>query len=331
MRTTQRERRGRTDSLRRAAALVVCLCVPLLLHRSGALEFSKPAWAIGMCVGTSPFVLDCSAEDNPLLTARDVTDMRAAFVADPFMIHDFNRYFMFFEVMDSTTRKASIGLATSATGSAWEYRRTVLTEPFMLSYPYVFKWDGDYYMLPETEQANAVRLYRATEFPDKWGFVGHLVTGRPLNDPSIVRVGNRWWLFAGERDDTLRLYHADRLTGPWIEHPKSPVISGDPTRARPGGRLLLFEGRLFRMAQRDRPDYGSQVRVFEVTVLSTSDYREIELPESPLLRGTGRGWNKVGMHHVDFHQVDAQRWLACVDGYRWERTVRLRWPYRPLI
>jgi hypothetical protein len=311
------------------AALAVCLGVLFLLHRSGVLELSKPTWSIGMCGGPSPFVLDCSAEANPVLTARDVKDLRAAFVADPFMIHDFSQYFMFFEVMDSTTGKASIGLATSATGSVWEYKRTVLTEPFTVSYPYVFKWDDDYFMLPETYQANAVRLYRATEFPDTWTFVGNLVTGRPLNDPSIVRVNNRWWLFAGERDDTLRLYHADKLAGPWVEHPESPIVRGDPTRARPAGRLLLVEGRLFRMSQRDRPDYGSQVRVFEVVELSTGDYEETELPESPILRGTGRGWNKAGMHNVDFQQTEEHRWLACVDGYRWERTVRLRWPFPP--
>ena len=313
----------------RLAVLVVCLGGLLLLHRSGALELSKPAWAIGMCVGTSPFALNCSAADNPVLTAHDVKDVRAAFVADPFMIHDLNQYFMFFEVMDSTTGKASIGFATSATGSVWEYQRIVLTEPFTLSYPYVFKWDDHYYMLPETHQANAVRLYRATAFPGTWDFVGSLVTGRPLNDPSIVRVDNRWWLFAGEGDDTLRLYHADNLAGPWAEHPRSPIIIGDPTRARPGGRVLLFKGRLFRMSQRDRPNYGNQVRVFEVVGLSTRDYTETELPESPILRGTGRGWNKAGMHNVDFQQTDENRWLACVDGYRWERTVKLRWPFPP--
>lgn len=321
--------RGRIFTRGRVAAVAMCLGVLVLFHRSGALELSKPVWAIGICGGSSPFALDCPADKNPVLTASDVTDAHAAFVADPFMVRRGDQYFMFFEVMDATTGKGSIGLATSATGAAWTYLRTVLAEPFTLSYPHVFEWDGQYYMLPETYQANAVRLYRATAFPDEWSFVANLVTGRPLNDPSIVRVGERWWLFAGEYDDTLRLYHADTLTGPWAEHPRSPIISGDPTRARPGGRLLQFEGRLFRMAQRDRPNYGNQVRVFEVALLSTSDYEERELPESPLLRPSGRGWNKAGMHHVDHHRTDEGRWLACVDGYRWVRTVRLRWPLRP--
>jgi hypothetical protein len=311
----------------RLVALVACLGLLLLLHHFGALEFSKPAWAIGMCTGTSPFALNCSSVENPVLTARDVTDMSAAFLADPFMVHDVNQYFMFFEVMDSTTGKASIGVATSATGTAWEYKRIVLTEAFMLSYPYVFTWDNQYYMLPETHEANAVRLYRANPFPDTWDFVGSLVTGRPLNDPSIVRFDNQWWLFAGEGFDTLRLYRADNLTGPWVEHPRSPLVAGDPTLARPGGRLLLLDGRLFRMAQRDKPNYGNQVRVFEVVRLSATDYKETELPESPILRGTGSGWNKAGMHNVDFQQTGENRWLACVDGYRWERTVKLRWPF----
>jgi hypothetical protein len=325
----KRHKQGRDVLTRGAVALLLLsLGMLFLLHEAGAVEFSKPAWAIGVCRGTSPFALDCSATGLPVLTGRDVTDVRAAFVADPFMIRDLDLYFMFFEVMDSTTGRASIAFATSPTGTRWEYRRIVLTEPFTLSYPYVFKWDGQYYMLPESHQANQVRLYRATDFPNGWDFVGPLVTGRAFNDPSIVRVDGRWWLFTGEGNDTLRLYYADALMGPWVEHARSPIISGDPTRARPGGRLVQFKGRLFRIAQCDRPNYGNHARVFEVLRLSAEDYTEVELPESPVVRASGRGWNKAGMHHVDVQQIDEGHWLACVDGYRWERTVRLRWPFR---
>lgn len=314
---------------RRAAVVALCVGAVLVLHEIGVLEFSKPAWAIGVCQGASPFALDCSSPRNPVLTAGDVRDLQAAFVADPFVIREHDRHFMFFEVMDAASGKASIGLATSTRGSAWKYERTVLTEPFTLSYPYVFQWDGQHFMLPETHQANAVRLYRAAAFPDGWRLAASIVTGRPLNDPSIVRADGRWWLFAGERNDTLRLYYADTLTGPWTEHPRSPIIRGDPTRARPAGRILQFDGRMFRPAQRDRPNYGNQVRVFEIAVLSTTDYEERELAESPVVRASGRGWNKAGMHHVDALRMDDGRWLAYVDGYRWERTLRFRWPPRP--
>ena len=41
----------------------------------------------------------------------------------------------------------------------------MLKEPFHLSYPYVFKHKGTYYMIPESRAAGAVRLYRARSFP----------------------------------------------------------------------------------------------------------------------------------------------------------------------
>jgi hypothetical protein len=314
---------------RRTAAFAIILCFGGLffLHKSGTLVFSRPVWSIGICEGESPFILNCSAAHNPVLTGLDVTGFDASFVGDPFMIHDADQYFMFFEVMNSTETRASIGLATSANGDRWKYRRIVLAEPFTLSYPYVFKWDDNYYMVPESSHANAVRLYRAKPFPDKWDFVANLVTGRALVDPTIVRVDDRWWLFSAEGDDTLRLYYADRLTGPWVEHPKSPIVSGDPTRARPGGRALLLNGRLFRVCQDDTPRYGRQVRVFEVMELSAREYKETELRDSPILGATGLGWNRDGMHTVDSLQKDESHWLACVDGLQLKRTVRLRWPF----
>jgi hypothetical protein len=46
-----------------------------------------------------------------------------------------------------------------------------------LSYPYSFTWKGHVYMVPESGQAGAVRLYRAERFPRSWVFVGTLVQG----------------------------------------------------------------------------------------------------------------------------------------------------------
>ena len=53
----------------------------------------------------------------------------------------------------------------------------MLAEPFHLSYPYVFAWRGEYYMVPECHAAGAVRLYRAAEFPTRWVQVADLLTG----------------------------------------------------------------------------------------------------------------------------------------------------------
>src|SRR5205085_3879170 len=105
---------------------------------------------------------------NPVLTREDVSDVPAVFVADPFMVRHGRRWFMFFELMNWATWKGEIGLATSDDGLRWHYEEVVLAEPFHLSYPYTFHWEGSVYMVPESQQAGSIRLYRAEDFPGGW-------------------------------------------------------------------------------------------------------------------------------------------------------------------
>lgn len=281
----------------------------------------EPVWSIGIHEGDAPWSLSARPQENPVLTAASVTDVPATSVADPFLLRRDGRWFMFFEVMNWRNWKGEIGLATSSDGLTWRYEQIVLTEPFHLSYPYVFEADDGISMIPETSQAGAVRLYRATRFPTEWEYVGDLLQGRPFADASVVRHQNRWWLFAetsGDRNDTLRLYHADAVTGPWQEHPQSPVIQGDAENARPAGRIIAADGRLFRFAQNCRPAYGTDVRVREIVRLTTNEFVEQPLGTGPVLGPALAGWNAGGMHHVDPLPLAHSRWLAAVDGWRME-------------
>jgi hypothetical protein len=56
------------------------------------------------------------------------------------------------------------------------------------------------------------------------------------------------------------------------------------------------------------------VRAFEILDLNPCEYREKEVPESPLLTASGAGWNGTGMHHLDAHPDGEGGWLAAVDG-----------------
>lgn len=271
-------------------------------------------WSIGIYTGDSPYHLSPAAQ-VPNLTRANVTDVPATFVADPFMIHT-GSWHMFFEVL-TRSNKGEIGLATSDDGLNWTYNQIVLREAFHLSYPYVFEWQGAHYMIPETLGANAVCLYEADDFPTRWSLKAKLIEGQ-CADPSIVRFADRWWLFTCStpyQHDTLRLYFADELTGPWREHPKSPIIRNDKCRARPAGRVLKLEDKLIRFAQDCVPLYGSRVRAFDIIELTTTHYVEVENLASPILQPSGAGWNALGMHHVDAHQQTDGSWLACVDGY----------------
>jgi len=275
-------------------------------------------WSIGIYTGDSPLRLRPHQQiHNPVIHQGCVSDVRATFVADPFMIRYGRGWCMFFEVLSEQTNKGEIGLATSDDGLCWTYRKIVLAEPYHLSYPYVFEWQGGHYMIPETLLGGAVRLYQATSFPTEWRFAGNLITGT-LADPSIFYWQGRWWLFACStpyQHDTLRLYSADDLLGPWGEHPASPIAQGDKSIARPAGRVLVCGDKIIRFAQDCHPCYGSRVRAFEISRLTPDVYSETEVEESPILEGSGGGWNAARMHHVDAHLTGEGQWLACVDGY----------------
>lgn len=280
----------------------------------------EPVWSIGIMTGTAPWSLGQQPVANPILTAADATDASATSVADPFLFRADGRWHLFFEVDHWGTWKGEIGHASSTNGLAWRYEGLVLAEPFHLSYPQVFAADGDIFMIPESSQVETVRLYRARRFPGEWEHVADLLDGLPFADSTLLHHHGRWWLFSetsGGANDTLRLFHAETLTGPWKEHPKSPVVRGDAANARPAGRIVAHDGRLVRFAQNCLPAYGTDVRAREILMLSTTEYAERPLGDEPLL-GPGTGWNAGGMHHADPVNVGDGRWLAAVDGWRME-------------
>jgi len=165
-----------------------------------------------------------------------------------------------------------------------------------------------------------VFLYRATSFPYEWRREATLLGGPYLVDPAIFHHDGRWWIFVethpSRTGETLRLYHSAALTGPYVEHPASPIVDGDPVRSRPAGRVVKVNGRWHRFAQRCTPLYGLDVSAFEITELTERTYAERPAAHGPVLGGAGYGhWNRFGMHHVDAHQLSDGSWVAAVDGW----------------
>ena len=258
--------RSRT-ALRRLSSKIYHLVVDWLpISWVNGLPFERltrdESWSIGIYEGGSPLALhDCATAKNPVLTRKHVSDVKAKFVADPFIFKYATQWHMFFEVLNLQTRKGEIAWATSDDARQWRYQRVVLRESFHLSYPFVFQWQGSHYMVPESHAAGAVRLYKAKTFPTEWLFLATLLTGKLLGDATLFHYQQKWWMFLETnptmRCDTLRLYLANDLLGPWEEHPRSPVVQGKSRIARPAGRVLSFGNRLLRFTQDCSTSYGA--------------------------------------------------------------------------
>ena len=266
-------------------------------------------WSIGYQRSTDPFRLDPA---TAAVYSRHDLGPGFGGIADPFVVRHEAGIFLFFEVIIRGTPRGRIGVSVyDQSRDVWRYEGIVLDEPFHVSYPYVFRHESEFYMIPETRAACSVRLYRATEFPRKWKLESVLIDKRKLVDPSIVFRNGRFYLFASYKR-RLNLFVSEALTGPWSPHPRSPVRRWNCARC--AGRIIEHEGALYRLGQEQARGYGAGVHGFRILELNETDYREEPLAGNPLLVPGGDGWNCAAVHHLDVLNLGGGQYLAVFDG-----------------
>jgi hypothetical protein len=280
-------------------------------------------WSISIYEGNKFLNLKPTAVvKNPVISRKDVTDALAGFVADPFMVRVQDSWLMFFEVFNQKQHKGEIAFARSNDGYHWQYQQIILSEDFHLSYPYVFEFESNWYMIPESCEANSVRLYQAKRFPDTWEFVSEILVGDRFVDASILHFDEIWWLFVGVEPadggacNTLRLYYTDRLSDDWVEHPMSPIISNNLEISRPAGRVRQIGDRPIRFAQDCTITYGHNVTAIRIESLTKDEYLEakIQTDGTYIFELGTMSCNQVGMHHLDFITLNDDLCVACVDA-----------------
>ena len=252
------------------------------------------------------------------------------FWADPFPLKVDGKYYIFFEDYVNESGRAHISVFQVDENGIVAGPTEVLKLDCHLSYPFVFEWQGDYYMIPETGQRNVVELYRAVSFPFEWRAEKVLLeTNSPL-DATVVEIDKTWWMFVNIEEagvavnwDELHLYYADSLFGPWQPHARNPIVS-DVRSARPAGRLFWSNDVLYRPGQDSSLRYGYATTINRITSLSAVAYNEVEvvkiLPD----------WddNIAGVHTLNF--VDDLTVIDCLAKRRRLGNVKFNSPKRSL-
>jgi hypothetical protein len=221
--------------------------------------------------------------DRPVTGAfQTLTPPIDRYWADPFPIRVGNDYYIFHEELRFATGKGSIVLsvvddAGNATGPV-----PILEKDYHLSYPFVFQWDGDFFMIPQTA-SHRVELYHCVDFPSRWKLERVLLSGLTASDPTPVCLHGSWWLFANVpaygatvAHDELHLFHADSPLGPWTPHRNNPIKS-DVRSARPAGRIFEHGGQFYRPAQDCSRRYGYAVSINRILQLNPDTYGEVEV------------------------------------------------------
>ena len=87
--------------------------------------------------------------------------------ADPLLCHRGGKRWLFAEAMDLSTGKGRLEVCELHDDGSIDGWRVALEEDFHLSFPMVFDWNGEVWMIPETGHDHSLRLYRCRVFPTK--------------------------------------------------------------------------------------------------------------------------------------------------------------------
>ena len=186
----------------------------LIVRIQNRLKIQRDHWFLAIARGVAP-------EQQLAGKVAALHPPRGHFWADPMIVRSKGHTFMFFEDYDYSLRRAQISVVEIDASGRIGVPRTALQADHHLSYPFVFEWRGDHFMIPETASVRAVRLYRATEFPTRWEYVQDLLTDIEAVDTTLCEHEGRWYLFTacerGGRLDCGMSYFSSwptRLWGP---------------------------------------------------------------------------------------------------------------------
>ncbi len=266
-----------------------------------------PHWRVGWRRHDGPGVIDRLNLDGPVW--HNLPDPGHRFFADPFPVVWQGREAIFVEDLDHRVGKGTISAIELVDGTP-RSPVAALEEPWHLSYPFLIEEAGQLYMLPEASLSGDVTLYRCVDFPSRWERCATLLSGIEAADATILRHGGRYWMFAVTREgrggysDTLRIWHAPGLFGPWDEHGLRPVCI-DAASARPAGGVVASRGALWRPFQDCANGYGTTLGLARIDQLDPDHFDETVVAR---LR-PGPRWPGRRIHTLS-------RWgaLECIDG-----------------
>jgi len=239
------------------------------------------------------------------------------FWADPFLLQQNGRSWMLFEELVYKTDKGHISaVELDASGKPKSKPQVVLDEPWHLAYPFVFEDKGKTYMMPDASRSGELALYERGADVLHWTRCATLMSGQRMADSTIIPFQGKLWMFTTQADrgasldDTLYIYWADQVEGPWHPHGLNPVKI-DAGSSRPAGNMWVRDGVLHRVVQNCASAYGGATVCMRVSTLSETEFKE------EVVSGWGSNAKPEG---VPWHTYNRQADMFVLDRLR--RTPR---------
>ena len=229
----------------------------------------------------------------------EVSNPPKRYLADPFVVKHQDKTVIFVEDYFIKDQKGKIS-AIQIDGDKNHFLGVVLEENFHMSFPCIFIYKENIYMIPETSEINQIRLYICKEFPLKWELFSVVMDNVSAADSIIFTENDTWFLLTnicssniGDHQSELHVFWSDDPTiNKWLPTQSCNPILFDSTKARNGG-FFQHKNTTYRINQiPGKNHYGKSFGINRVIAVNSNKYFEKRVYDFELS-------NFSGTHH--FH------------------------------
>ena len=222
--------------------------------------------------------------------------------ADPFLIKFQGTIYLFCELMDLHKSRGMIGWCNLSLNVKPKLQM-LMDLGCHTSYPCVFSYKDDIYMIPETVARKTVEIYTAVNFPHEWKKLGNILENINAVDSTVYFADEIPYLFIYERNEEVNeryLWICEIDMKSYKIKNRVKLLTYYSKNGRPAGNLFFDEGgNLIRPIQYGENFYGEKIVFNKIDDIFT-DCREYPIGELDVKSiKINRNYKIFGIHTIN--------------------------------
>ncbi len=221
--------------------------------------------------------------------------------ADPFLIEDNGKTYLFCEMFDRHKSKGLLGICELIGNKTTEIK-LIMELNCHTSYPCVFSYKNNWYMIPETLENRNIELFRAESFPNKWTLDKNILDKYEAVDTTVFEYEGEIYLFIynlgyNNSNRTLSICKLD-MEEKKIKELKTVVTYLEKV-GRPAGNIISIKDKLIRPTQYCENIYGEKIIYKEISFYNDKYLEKDYDSLSPDSIQTDKKIKVLGVHTIN--------------------------------
>lgn len=238
-----------------------------------------------------------------------ISNTKNSWFADPFFVKKGKSYYIFFEDYDEIKKIGKISCVKILKNNKLIFFRNIIKEDFHLSFPFIFKFNNKYYIIPESLNDNSLRLYECIQFPNKWKFKKKIFNNVRFVDSVIIKKNKTWYIIVSTENkkyifNKIKIFHSKNpIETKWkeIDHINHNIFG------RNGGLIKVKENFLRVEQVYFKGRYGYSYKLNKFSKVSSGNLKEIPYKKNHLKLSYAKNIHTINSDH-EFTTFDNSFW-----------------------